>query len=317
MASASAPLNYFLHAHGPAAGPTMLLGWIFASIAVATCCIVAVLLWMAIRRRRENAGAGADALVQGGPNGLKWVAIGTGISSAILLGMTVYALAVLNQVAARPAGPVLDVTVTAYDWWWRIDYPAADGVAGFVTANELHIPVGMPVRLRLESADVIHAFWVPQLAGKTQAIPALHNEQWLQADRPGVYAGQCTQYCGVQHAHMAFEVVAEPPARYAAWKTAQALPAANLASAGSKLFSSRCGGCHTVRGSAAAGEHGPDLTHLINRRTIAAGALANTPENLMTWITHAQAVKPGNRMPSMALDDAEAAQLGAYLASLQ
>ena len=288
----------------------MLLGWIFTGIAVATCLVVAVLLLLAMRRRH---GGGND-LVREGSSGLRWVAIGAGVSTAILLAMTVYALVVLDQVGNRPPGEAIDITVTAYDWWWKVDYPGADG---FVTANELHIPVGVPVRLHLESADVIHAFWVPQLAGKTQAIPGLHNEQWLQADRAGIYAGQCTQYCGVQHAHMAFEVVAETPARFAAWKAAQAKPASVQADAGSKLFVSRCGGCHTVRGSQAAGQHGPDLTHLLSRRTIAAGALANTPENLMEWITHAQAVKPGNRMPSMALDGNEAAQLGAFLANLQ
>jgi len=285
----------------------MLLGWIFTGIALATCAIVAVLLLIAMRRRR----AGGDALVREGSSGLKWVGIGAGVSTAILLGMTVYALIVLDQVGNRPAGDAIEVTVTAYDWWWKVDYPGANG---FTTANEMHIPVGVPVRLHLESADVIHAFWVPMLAGKTQAIPGLHNEQWLQADRPGVYAGQCTQYCGVQHAHMAFEVIAETPERYAAWKAAQA---AVHTGGGDKLFVSRCGGCHTVRGSEAAGQHGPDLTHLGSRRRIAAGALQNTPDNLMEWITHAQAIKPGNRMPSMALDGAEAEQLKTFMATLQ
>lgn len=318
--TAAAPLNYFLHAHGPAAAPVMLLGWIFAGIAVATCLIVAALLLVAMLRRRQ-AGHG-DALVRGGSNGIRWLAIGTGISTAILLGMTVYSLLVLDQVGARPLGNgngnVVDITVTAYDWWWRVDYPGSSGDA-ITTANEIHIPVGVPVRLRLDSADVIHAFWVPQLAGKTQAIPGLHNEQWLQADTAGSYAGQCTQYCGAQHAHMAFTVIAEAPARYAAWRAAQAAPAQStaVASEGRELFISRCGGCHAVRGSEAAGQHGPDLTHLQSRATIAAGALRNTPANLMQWIKHAQAVKPGNRMPDMALDDTETAQLGAFLATLQ
>lgn len=310
----SAPLNYFLHAHGPAAGPTMVLGWIFAGIAVATCVIVAALLLIAMRRRRADAAS--TALVREGSNGIKWLAIGTGISTAILLAMTVYALIVLDQVGQRPAGDAIDITVTAYDWWWRVDYP---GEASVTTANEIHIPVGVPVRLRLDSADVIHAFWVPQLAGKTQAIPGLHNEQWLQADTAGTYAGQCTQYCGVQHAHMAFSVIAEAPERYAAWRAAQALPAtlSTATAGGARLFAARCGGCHTVRGSDAAGQHGPDLTHLQSRRTIAAGTLRNTPDNLLLWIRHAQAVKPGNRMPDMALDDGEAAQLGAFLATLR
>jgi cytochrome c oxidase subunit 2 len=310
----SAPLNYFLHAHGPAAGPTMLLGWIFAAIAVATCLIVAALLLIAMRRRR--AGGDGNALVHSGSSGIKWLAIGTGISTAILLGMTVYALIVLDQVGNRPPGAAIDITVTAYDWWWRADYPGRDG---FTTANEIHIPVGVPVRLRLDSADVIHAFWVPQLAGKTQAIPGIHNEQWLQADTAGAYAGQCTQYCGVQHAHMAFRVIAETPERYAAWRAAQAMPTSSppAVNEGRTLFTSRCGGCHTVRGSEANGEHGPDLTHLQSRTTIAAGTLQNTPDNLLQWIRHAQAIKPGNRMPDINLNPSEAVQLSAFLATLQ
>lgn len=309
-----APLNYFLHAGGPASQPTLLLDWVFTTIAVAVCVTVTGLLLFALVRQRDQ-GAG---LVVGPHNGLKWVAIGTGISTAILLAMTVYALIVLNQVGNRPDGPGIDITVTAYDWWWRVDYP---GATGFTTANEMHIPVGVPVRMHLESADVIHGFWVPQLAGKTQAIPGLHNTQWLQADTPGTYIGQCTQYCGVQHAHMGFQVVAESPARYAAWLTVQYASAhgaqAVAVTAGRDLFMARCAGCHTIRGTVAGGDHGPDLTHLQSRQRIAAGVLRNTPENLMQWITHAQTFKPGSRMPDMALDAHDAATLSAFLATLQ
>lgn len=312
----AAPLNYFLNAHGPAARPTMVLGWVFAAIAVLTCVVVGALLAIAILRRRPQ-GAG---LVTSPHNGVRWVAIGTGISSVILLGMTVYALVVLNAVGTRPAGAAIEIEVTAYDWWWRVDYPG-DAGAAIVTANEMHIPIGVPVRLRLDSADVIHAFWVPQLAGKTQMIPGVHNEQWLQADRPGIYAGQCTQYCGVQHAHMAFEVIAEPMASYATWLAAQrAAPVGAMAatvSQGRSLFVERCGGCHAVRGTLATGAHGPDLTHVQSRHRIGAGALLNSQENLMRWITHAQDYKPGNRMPSMPLDPAQSAALSDFLATLR
>jgi cytochrome c oxidase subunit 2 len=316
MSTGAAPLNYFLHAHGPASAPTMLLGWIFTAIAVAACVVVGTLLTIAILRRRP-AGTG---LVTSAENGLKWVALGTGISSVILLCMTVYALMVLNRVGTRPVGPGIDINVTAYDWWWAVEYPGT-GADSMVTANEIHIPVGVPVRLRLDSADVIHAFWVPQLAGKTQMIPGVHNEQWLQADTPGIYTGQCTQYCGVQHAHMGFEVIAETPQRYAAWRAAQGGDAkvamAGTVSEGRTLFVERCAGCHTVRGTAAAGAHAPDLTHVQSRHRIAAGVLLNTPENLMNWITHAQDYKPGSRMPSMPLSPAESAHLAAFLATLQ
>ena len=312
----AAPLNYFLNAHGPAAHPTMVLGWVFAAIAVLACLVVGALLAIAILRQRPQ-GTG---LVTSPHNGVRWVAIGTGVSSVILLGMTVYALVVLNTVGTRPAGAAIEIRVTAYDWWWRVDYPG-DADAAIVTANEMHIPVGVPVRLHLDSADVIHAFWVPQLAGKTQMIPGVHNEQWLQADRPGIYAGQCTQYCGVQHAHMAFEVIAEPMANYTAWLAAQrATPAGATAasvSQGRNLFVERCGGCHTVRGTPAAGNHGPDLTHVQSRHRIGASVLLNSQANLMRWITHAQDYKPGNRMPSMPLDPVQSAALSAFLATLQ
>lgn len=261
----------------------------------------------------------------GGNRGLRAVAVGTGISTVILVAMTIYALVVLERTAHPPAPVALTVDVTGYDWWWRVDYGDGDAAQRFVTANEIHIPVGVPVRMRLASADVIHAFWVPLLAGKTQMIPGLVNEQWLQADKPGVYRGQCTQYCGVQHAHMAVEVVAQSRPEFEAWLVAQRQPAHELTptstgaatSAGRALFKERCAGCHTIRGTDAVGSNGPDLTHLNSRRQIAAGLLSNTPEHLIDWITHAQELKPGARMPSMPLTVAESGALSAYLATLE
>jgi cytochrome c oxidase subunit 2 len=170
---------------------------------------------------------------------------------------------------------------------------------------------------------VIHAFWVPQLAGKTQTIPGQTNEQWIEADQPGIYRGQCSQFCGAQHAHMAFEVIAQSPADFDAWRTAQAQAAAAPApreaaalTAGRKLFGERCAGCHTVRGTSAAGSQAPDLTHLDSRRLIAAGTLANTPAHQLDWIRHAQRIKPDSLMPGIVLSAAEATQLSAYLATL-
>ncbi|MDP9109719.1 MAG: cytochrome c oxidase subunit II [Pseudomonadota bacterium] len=321
-------MNYFLHGYGPISNDVRTLGWVFAAICTLVCLVIAGLLWHAMLRARH--GTADEASVtdgemgpvarSGGNNGVRAIAIGTGISTLILVAMTTYALVVLQR-TAHPAAPVaLTIDVTGFDWWWRVDYPAVDGARGFTTANEIHIPVGVPVRLRLMSADVIHAFWVPLLAGKTQMIPGLQNEQWLQADKPGVYRGQCTQYCGVQHAHMAVEVVAQTPSEFVAWLAAQRRPAgpASVAGAadGSKLFMERCAGCHSVRGTEAAGQNGPDLTHLNSRRKIAAGMFANTPAHLIEWITRAQEFKPGARMPSMPLTAAESGALSAYLATL-
>lgn len=328
-----APMNYFLHGEGPISADVRMLGWIFAAICILVCVVIAGLLLYAALRARPAvmtdanvapAGVMGPVARSGGNSGLRAVAVGTGISTLILVAMTIYALVVLER-TAHPAAPVaLTVDVTGFDWWWRVDYGDGDAVQGFVTANEIHIPVGVPVRLRLASADVIHAFWVPLLAGKTQMIPGLVNEQWLQADKPGVYRGQCTQYCGVQHAHMAFEVVAQARPAFDAWLAAQRRPVHAVSQTdigatlptGRKLFMERCAGCHTVRGSEAVGPNGPDLTHLNSRRQIAAGLMSNTPAHLIDWITHAQELKPGARMPSMPLSTAESGALSAYLATL-
>jgi cytochrome c oxidase subunit 2 len=218
----AAPLNYFLHSAGPSAHPQMVLGWVFAAIVTLVCLVIALLLGYAIFRKRESAQPGAVGADTGG---VRAVLLGTLISTFILFAMALYALVVLNQ-TAHPSRPArLVVTVTGYDWWWRASYPATQSSAAFVTANEIHIPVGQPVELKLESADVIHAFWVPLLAGKTQMIPGETNQQWLEADRAGSYLGQCTQFCGAGHARMAVMVVADAPADFERWRNAQAKPA--------------------------------------------------------------------------------------------
>ena len=206
MADTDAPLNYFLHSFGPASRPTMYLGWVLAGLSVVIFLIIAVLLIMAMLRKRPA----ADPRVIGQETGgLQWIYIGTGISTCILAGLVIYSLMVLNEVANPPATPTITLTITGYDWWWKIEYDHPEPEKRFVTANEIHIPVGQPVLLKLKSADVIHAFWVPTLAGKTQLIPGLTNQKWIQADRPGIYSGTCSQFCGVGHARMGLEVIAE------------------------------------------------------------------------------------------------------------
>jgi cytochrome c oxidase subunit II len=317
--SGGAPLNYFLHAAGPAAGPTLRLDWIFTAISVAVCVIVGGFLSAAILRRRPDAPVRQLAH---GTSGLRWIVIGVGLSVPVLVAMLVYALFTLDQVATPAETPALTITVTAYDWWWKVAYDDAPvASARFVTANEIHIPAGEPVRFKLKSADVIHTFWVPRLAGKTQAIPGQTNEQWLQADVPGVYRGQCSQFCGAQHAHMAFEVVAESRADFAAWSAQQARVPDILndaaMTAGKALFLDKCAGCHAIRGTDAQGTQAPDLTHLNSRRLIAAGTLSNNAQNQLAWITGAQRIKPDSLMPSIALKRDEATSLSAYLATLK
>jgi cytochrome c oxidase subunit 2 len=315
--AAEAPLNYFLHSHGPASRPTMYLGWVLAGLAVAVCFIIALLLLTAMLHKRPAADSRMIGQESGG---LRWIYIGTGISTCILAGLVIYSLMVLNEVANPPTPPAVTLTVTGYDWWWRIEYDHPEPAKRFITANEIHVPVGQPVLLKLKSADVIHAFWVPKLAGKTQLIPGLTNQKWIQADEPGIYSGQCSQFCGVGHAHMGFEVIAESVKDFQKWqdeqlRTVTPSPTGRI-NAGYKLFMDRCAGCHTIRGTDATGEHGPDLTHLNSRHSLAAGLLTNTPDHLMDWITRAQKHKPGSRMPSIALSDDETSVLALFLSTL-
>jgi cytochrome c oxidase subunit 2 len=313
----NAPLNYFLHSYGPASRPTMYLGWVLAGVSAAVCFIIAFLLISALRRKRPPSDPRAIGHEGGG---LQWIYIGTGISTCVLAGLVVYSLMVLNAVAKPPEAPALTLTVTGYDWWWKVEYEHPDPAKRFITANEVHIPVGQPVLIKLKSADVIHAFWVPTLAGKTQMIPGLINQKWIQADVPGTYTGQCAQYCGAAHAHMGFEVIAEGADDFHRWQDAQRGSASSASVSeddpGYKLFMDRCAGCHAIRGTEARGTHAPDLTHLKSRRRLAAGLLTNTPEHLMNWITHAQQLKPGSRMPSIALSEAESSALETFLSKL-
>jgi len=318
----TAPLEYLAHAAGPASLPTQRLEWALIALVCAVMIIVAALLVGALIRRRTGARADPSA-IGAEAGGMPWIYVGTGLSSVALFAALVYVMVTLESVASPRVAPALQIDVTAYDWWWKIEYRDADDASRtFVTANEIHIPVGVPVQIKLRSADVIHTFWVPQLAGKTEMIPGQINEQWIQADTAGVYRGQCSQFCGAQHAHMAFEVVAQPPAQFDAWRRAQAHGAAPIGSsalpnAGKRLFDERCAGCHSVRGTDAAGMQAPDLTHLGSRRLIAAGQLPNTAANQLDWIQHAQRIKPDSMMPSIALSASEASALSAYLATLQ
>jgi cytochrome c oxidase subunit II len=224
--------------------------------------------------------------------------------------------------AASSAGaaPALEVHVVARQWWWDVVYPDA----GVTTANEAHVPAGVPVRLTVTSADVIHSFWVPQAAGKVDAIPGKTSAITFRVDEPGVFRGLCSEFCGLQHAHMHFHLVVDSPGAFGAWLAAQQrvppapAPEESIVAQGQGVFlRSSCAQCHTVRGTAAGGTRGPDLTHVASRRTLGAGTHANSPANLARWATDPQAMKPGNRMPPTDLSDAEARAVVAYLESLE
>lgn len=286
-----------LRASGLGALDVERLWWILFGIASAVFAIVMGLVVVALLRRKRPASETApreEEVHWGGPFIL---VAGVVIPAVILSGsfaLTLHEMALLSSAGSK-AGMTIDVV--GHDWWWEARYPN-----GAVTANEIHIPTGETVRVRLTTADVIHSFWVPQLQTKTDMIPGRSNQTWLRTGTPGRYRGQCAQFCGLQHAHMIFYVVAEDPATFQSWLAGQQAtaqpPTTPSAAVGQQVFLTQdCSGCHTIRGTSAAGVVGPDLTHLATRQTIAAGTLANTPANLAAWITDPQHAKPGVIMP--------------------
>jgi cytochrome c oxidase subunit 2 len=294
------------------------LGWVLLAIASAVVIGISALVLAATLRRRPEAGTG---LMRSG-GGVRWIGIGgVAVPALILLGVLVYGTLTFAAVASPPSRPAVTVLVIGHRWWWEVRYAGRTPGEHFTTANELHIPVGQPVRLELATADVIHSFWVPELAGKTDLIPGQRNVAWIEADRPGRYWGHCGEYCGLQHANMMLTVVAEAPAAFARWAEEQRRPAAESpaapAQAGRAVFTrSACSLCHTVRGTGAGGAVGPDLTHLASRGTIAAGLLPNRRGQLAGWIANPQNLKPGVLMPAVPLSSPDLNALLAYLESL-
>ncbi|HEX7023073.1 MAG TPA: cytochrome c oxidase subunit II [Trueperaceae bacterium] len=237
----------------------------------------------------------------------------------IIIGVPTVRLIFETETYVPKGGDTLHVTVVGHQWWWEFNYPDE----GIVTANELHVPVGTKIVLDLQSADVIHSFWVPRLAGKRDLIPNQDNQLWLEASEPGVYWGHCAELCLGPHAYMRFRVIAQEPAQYQAWVEAfhnadtRQVAAEPQVQEGQQLFRQvGCAGCHSIRGYAQ-GKIGPDLTNLGMRRTIGAGVLENTPKNLAAWIADPQAIKPGNYMPDLGLGDDQIQSLVAYLESLK
>jgi cytochrome c oxidase subunit II len=228
-------------------------------------------------------------------------------------------IGVVNATSAPTKGQTkMNVSVVGHQWWWEVRYPGTTAV----TANEIHIPVKTPVNVRLTSVDVIHSFWVPELNKKVDMLPGHPNRVELYADHVGVYRGQCAEFCGLQHAHMAMTVYADPPARFKAWLANMARPlappAGGQAKAGEQVFlTQQCASCHTIRGTNARGRIGPDLTHLQTRRTLAALTIPNDSVHLADWIANPQRVKPGNKMPGLNLTGTQFQQLRAFLAGLK
>ena len=304
-----------LNPTGPNAERIAGVWWLMFGLATAVYVVVAgLIVAAAMRGRRVPEGEERPSRIT--DSGFIW--IGGVIAPAVILGgLAVVTVAATNDLRQVEPG-ALRIEVTGYRWWWDVRYPDDD----VVTANEIHIPVGRPVELGLYTGDVIHSFWVPELAGKVDQIPGQRNVLHLQADEPGTYRGFCAEFCGLQHAKMQFLVVADPPAEFARWIARRQRPpggpTGEEAALGQVVFNrSTCGACHAVRGTEARGTDGPDLSDFGSRATIGAVAIENTPENLAEWIRDPHESKPGNLMPPTFLPPDQLAALVAYLRGLQ
>jgi cytochrome c oxidase subunit II len=273
---------------------------------------VTVLLVLALRQREKRAISTAWWILGGG----------IGFPVVVLSALLLYSTARTAGLERPLADPPLVVGVTGRLWWWEVRYRDPASGHEVMLANELRLPVGRPAQIALGSADVIHSFWVPSVHGKKDLIPGRINRTWLRIDEPGVYRGQCAEFCGLEHARMAITIHADPPDVFAAWLAHQREPAAPPASAqavrGLQVFTgSPCVLCHTIAGTTAGGRLGPDLTHVASRSTLAAGTLPNTTGNLAGWILDPQHIKPGVRMPATSLAPADYHALLAYLGGLR
>jgi cytochrome c oxidase subunit 2 len=278
-----------------------------------------LLAYSLVRFRHRGDEAGEPPQIYGSNQiELAWTVVPVLIVVILFLATARYIFGIQG---VQPLPNALEATIVGHQWWWEIRYPQL----GIITANELHVPVSdpanpTPVFLTLESTDVIHSFWVPQLAGKMDVIPNKTNRVWIDPHTPGLYVGQCAEYCGLQHAGMLLRVIVQPPDEFAEWVATQQAPAIDDPGVrrGREIFQSvACINCHSVRGTTGNGLFGPDLTHLMSRATLAAGVVRNTPENLRSWIDNPDSLKPGARMPAMKLSDHDLDQLVTYLLTLR
>lgn len=314
------PTNIFAPASTPARSIFGLSMFVLAVTGAIFLIVFALLVYAVVKfRKRRNDDGREPAQVYGSNQvELAWTIIP--ILIVVALFMATARVIAFVQTTPPPTGAIA-VTAIGHQFWWEYRYPDL----GVVTANELHVPVSdpdhpTPTFIKLLSADTDHSFWVPRLAGKTDLIPNHPNSMWIDPQETGLYLGQCAQYCGTQHAKMLLRVYVQSKDEFDQWIRQQRQPAItnDAVSEGQRIFeTTACINCHTVSGTAANGRFGPDLTHLMSRETIAAGAAPNTPENLRLWIRNPNAIKPGSLMPAMELNEPELDALAAYLETLR
>jgi cytochrome c oxidase subunit II len=301
-----------LHPHSHAQHAINVLWWVmFIGSCIGFMLVAFLLLLGWLRRNRPTLPFGI------GERGATGLVIGLGIALPIMLLSALFfwsdVFVIRSSAAPSPRSTSLTVRVVGHQWWWEIRYPGTPAV----TADELHIPTGTRVDVLGTTADVIHSIWLPELNRKVDVIPGRVNRLLLDTDRPGTYQGECSEYCGLQHAHMLLYAIAQPRARFESWLRHESRPA-SATGAGSQLFDSAgCGNCHQIRGTNASGQVGPDLTHVASRMTLAAGTIPNDRTHLREWIADPQHVKPGNKMPELHLSRQELTALTNYLESLR
>jgi len=330
IAQGSVPLEPGPHSALDPAGPQAdhigQLWNLFMTICTLVFVAVLVAFGFAIARGRRRADASTppdlSSLGRHERGPYRSVVAGVVISVLLLLVLLFASVTTDRALARLPLASALHLEVTGHQWWWEVRYDADPASGSFTTANEIHVPVGRPVIVTLKSDDVIHSLWVPNLAGKKDLIPGRTALLQFRADHVGIYRGQCAEFCGFQHAAMAFEVIADPPAQYQAWESRQraeaAPPGEARAQRGQQVFlGSTCVMCHAIQGTTAMALKAPDLTHVGGRTTLAAGVLPNTAADMKRWIRDPQKIKPGTTMPASTLPDADLDALVAYLGSLQ
>lgn len=316
-------MHSFFHPASVQAHEVARLFWWMVGVggAVWILVIIAMLVFVLRRRGAAESAASYDSTPEQRRRARRGVEISVFVTALVLAGFLAFEFSV-GRAAAQHPNPALTIDVTGHQWWWEVEYENPDPSKIIRTANEIHVPVGQPVQIKLRAADVIHSFWVPSLQGKRDLIPGYTSSMYIEATKPGVYRGQCAEFCGLQHAKMAFYLVADSLPAYRAWMALLAAPppppADSTAAYGQRVFmSAGCPLCHTIAGTDARGTVGPILSHLQARRTIAAGALANNTGNLMGWIANPSAIKPGTRMPATTLDGVQLRALATYLESLK
>lgn len=300
---------------GPRAERIDSLAWLLTGLGAVVFLLVLAALGFAVVRGRRN----DPVVAEDDRSGLRLVIIGGVILPLLVLPIVFFeTLRSMSALGDPEDEEPLRIQVIGHQWWWEVIYPGE----GFRTANQINIPAGQPVEIEMTSADVIHSFWVPKLHGKVDMMPGHVTRLWIEADEPGTFRGQCAEFCGLQHAKMAFHVVALPESEFEQWQASQAQPPVRpqteAAAAGEGLYLSKgCAECHAIRGTDPQHRIGPDLTHLMSREWIGAGTLPNNRGSLALWLVGNQEVKPGNLMPEFELEPDELAALLAYLTSLE